>query len=127
MWMRRQRVCHRRELRGSGRREVRQGAWLGDKSRPAGIHISSGVIVDNHNNLLVSDFYKDTILIYPPGHTSPSGKLTVPNPTSIALNKPENSVYVPECFNSECNDYGGVGVYDYPSGTFVATISMGGA
>ena len=47
----------------------------GTNLRLRGLTYPDGVIVDNHNNLLVSDFYKDAVLIYSPGHTSPSESL----------------------------------------------------
>jgi sugar lactone lactonase YvrE len=80
----------------------------------------SGVIVDKHNNLVVSDFGLSEILIYPPGQTSPSGTITVPSADRSALNKPENVIYGPEGFNY------GAGVYEYPGGTLVTTIPIGG-
>ena len=78
------------------------------------------MIVDKKKNLVVSDFGLSEILIYPPGQMSPSGTITVPSADRSALNKPENVIYGPEGFNY------GVGVYDYPGGTFVTTIPIGG-
>jgi hypothetical protein len=78
----------------------------------------AGVIIDD-GHLTVSDFGGSTILIYPPGQTSPSVTITVPyNPERSAINRAENEIYVPL-------DYA-VGVYDYPSGKFVTEFSTGG-
>ena len=85
-----------------------------------GLSEPSGVIVDKKNNLVVSDFGLSEILIYPPGQTSPSGTITVPSADRSAINKAENVIYGPEGFNY------GVGVFDYPGGTLVTTIPVGG-
>jgi sugar lactone lactonase YvrE len=86
-----------------------------------GLVFPAGVIIDKNNNLVVSDEGGSEILIYRPRQTSPSGTMTVPSPIRSAINKPENLIYVPES-----NSNYGVGVYDYPSGTLVTTIPIGG-
>jgi hypothetical protein len=85
-----------------------------------GLEEPSGVIVDKNNNVVVSDFGLSEILIYPPGQTSPSGTIAAPSADRSAINKAENVIYAGLGFNY------GAGVYDYPSGTLVTTISTGG-
>ena len=85
-----------------------------------GLDDPTGVLIDNKNDVVVSDFEQEAILIYPPGKTSPSSTITVPDPDRSALNKTEGEIFAPE------GDYSGVGVYDYPSGTPVASIPIGG-
>lgn len=80
----------------------------------------SGVLIDNKNDVVVSDFEQGAILIYPSGQTSPSGTITAQDPDRSAINKTENEIFVPQGSDDE------VGVYDYPSGTLVTTIPIGG-
>jgi hypothetical protein len=84
-----------------------------------GLEYPAGVIrVDKY--LVVSDFGEGAILIYPPGQKSPSETIAVPAPERGAINKSETLIYVPEASNY------GIGVYDYPSGTYVTTVGAGG-
>lgn len=84
-----------------------------------GLSVPSGAIVDKNKNLVVSDFEANEVLIYPLGKTSPSSTFSVPSPDRININKKENEIFAPEGSND------GLGVYDYPSGTLVTTISIG--
>lgn len=86
-----------------------------------GLYHPTGVIVED-KYLIVSDVYEGLILTYAPGQTSPSSTFTAPYPERSAINKGENVIYVP------AHDYypDQVGVYDYPSGTLVTTVSVGG-
>lgn len=80
----------------------------------------AGVIVADHD-LIVTDFDSNEILTYPLGQTSPSSTISVGCPVRPAINKAENKIYVPET----CS-YFTVGVYDYPSGTLVTNLPIGG-
>jgi hypothetical protein len=92
-----------------------------------GLSQPAGVIIDKNKNLIVSDWGLSETLIYPPGQTSPSGMITVPFPDRSAINKSENLVYVPEGYNYYSPYfYFIVGVYEYPSGTLVTTVGIGG-
>jgi DNA-binding beta-propeller fold protein YncE len=78
------------------------------------------VIVADHN-LIVTDFDSNEILTYPLGQTSPSSTISVTCPDRPAINKAENRIYVPETCSEDT-----VGVYDYPSGTLVTNLPIGG-
>ncbi len=80
----------------------------------------AGVMVAN-NDLIVTDFDGNEILTYPLGQTSPSSTISVPCPDRPAINKIENKIYVPETCSEDT-----VGVYDYPSGTLVTDLPIGG-
>jgi hypothetical protein len=79
----------------------------------------SGVLIDKHNDVVVSDGELGAVLIYPPGQTSPSSTISATGADRSALNKNESEIYVPEGGNDQ------VGVYDYPKGTAGTTISIG--
>jgi sugar lactone lactonase YvrE len=92
-----------------------------------GLNYPAGVIIDKNKNVVVSDWGQSEILIYPPGKTSPSETIAVPFPDRSAINKSENLVFAPEGSYYYCPScYFVVGVYDYPSGTLVTTIGIGG-
>lgn len=99
--------------------EFVNGSGSGTNLGLTGLVESTGVIIDENNNLVVSDFPQGRIFIYPLGHTSPSRKLKVPFPKRSAMNEAENEIYVPE-------SHGRVGVYTYPDGKLVTRISIGG-
>jgi hypothetical protein len=80
----------------------------------------TGVLIDKSSNVVVSDYGGDDILIYPPGSTSPSSTISVDTPDRSAVNKAENLIYVPQGI------YDDVDVLDYPSGTSVTTVPIGG-
>jgi hypothetical protein len=84
-----------------------------------GLVSASGVLVDNHGNLVVSDFGGGLIDIYPPGATSPSSTISISEPDRSAINKTENDLYVPQGANYDA------AVLSYPSGSTVTTISIG--
>lgn len=84
-----------------------------------GLKYPAGVIRDD-GYLVVFDFGGNAILTYPPGKKSPSGTITVPQPERGAINAAEDLLYVPEE-----SDYG-IGVFDYPSGTYVSIVGAGG-
>jgi hypothetical protein len=85
-----------------------------------GLEDPSGILIDNKNDVVVSDFELGEILIYPSGQTSPSSTIAAPDADRSAVNKTENEIFAPEGANDE------VGVYDYPSGTLVTNIPLGG-
>jgi hypothetical protein len=78
---------------------------------------AAGVLVDSHNDIVVSEY--NNINIYPHGDKSPSSTISVGYPDRSALNKKENLIYVPQ------TSYNDVKVLDYPSGKSVKTISIG--
>jgi hypothetical protein len=80
----------------------------------------TGVMLAN-NDLIVTDFDSNEILTYPLGQTSPSSTISVPCPDRPAINKAETKIYVPETCSEDT-----VGVYDYPSGTLVTNLPIGG-
>jgi hypothetical protein len=73
------------------------------------------------NDLIVTDFDSDEILTYPLGQTSSTSAISVPCPDRPAINNAENEIYVPETCSEDA-----VGVYDYPSGTLVTNLPIGG-
>jgi hypothetical protein len=77
-----------------------------------------GVIV-TATDLIVTDFDAGEILTYPLGHTSSSSTISVYEPVRPALTNAEHKIYIPS------TNSGNTGVYDYPSGTFVANIQGG--
>jgi hypothetical protein len=79
-----------------------------------------GVLIDKHNNVVVSDAVAGEIFIYPQGKTSPSSEISVSNANRSALNQQGNLIYVPRGHTNH------VDVLDYPSGTGVKTFSIGG-
>lgn len=86
-----------------------------------GLVTPAGVLVDENGNLAISDNTLPGVNIYPPGSTSPSA--TIANtqaPDRSAFDRAENLIYVPESTNDAVN------IYDYPSGTFVQTLSLSG-
>lgn len=93
----------------------------GKNLRLTGLFEPTGVIVED-KYLIVSDVYEGLILTYAPGQTSPSSTFTAPYPERSVINKAENVIYVPEHYYTPRQ----VGVYDYPSGTLVTTVSVGG-
>jgi len=87
---------------------------LSDLSAP------TGVLIDKKANVVVSDYGDDDILIYPAGSTSPSSTISVDTPDRSAVNKTENLIYVPQGRSDD------VDVLDYPSGTPVTIVKIGG-
>jgi hypothetical protein len=87
---------------------------LSDLSAP------TGVLIDKNSNVVVSDYGGDEVLIYPAGSTSPSSTISVKTPDRSAVDKAENLIYVPQGI------YDDVDVPDYPSGTRVTTVPVGG-
>lgn len=85
-----------------------------------GLQSPDGVIIDDKYLIISDNVGGGAILIYSPGQKSPSSTISVPYPDRSALNRAENEIYAPE------SPYYGVGVYDYPGGTFVTTIPIGG-
>jgi hypothetical protein len=79
-----------------------------------------GVIVADHD-LIVTDSDSNEVLTYPLGQTSPSSTISVPCPDGPTINKAESKIYVPETCSEDT-----VGVYDYPSGTLVTNLPIGG-
>jgi hypothetical protein len=84
-----------------------------------GLTEPSGVLVDKHGDLVVSDYDASLIDIYPPGDTSPSSTISVPNPDRGAINKKQNDIYVPQGSGYS------VVVLSYPGGSPVTSISIG--
>jgi hypothetical protein len=84
-----------------------------------GLAAPTGAIVDKNKNLIVSDFAQSEVLTYPPGKKSPSSTFFVETPAAMNINRKESEIYAPGG-----GDYA-VGVYDYPSGTFVTSIDIG--
>ncbi len=84
-----------------------------------GIEGPTGVLIDKHNDVVVSDFDLSEVLVYPPGQTSPSATISATDTDRSAVNEKEKKIYVPEGPNYQ------VGVYDYPKGTAVTTITIG--
>jgi sugar lactone lactonase YvrE len=99
--------------------EFANASGSGTNLNLSGLEAPAGVLIDNNNDVVVSDFFVGAILIYPPGQTSPSSTISVSSPERSGINKAENEIYPPEA-----NNYA-VGVYDYPSGNLVTTISIG--
>ncbi len=83
-----------------------------------GLSSPSGVLIDNLSNLVVSDFGASLIDIYPPGHTSPSGTISVANPDRTSIKNTENTLYVPQGFNDS------VDILRYPSGSSIGTLGF---
>lgn len=87
----------------------------------SGLENPAGVLVDSSGNLAVSDNTLPGVNIYPPGATSPSATIAAnESPDRSAFNRAENLIYVPEGSND------GVNIYDYPTGTFVQTVTISG-
>ena len=78
----------------------------------------AGALVDNHGNLVISDFAAGLIDIYPPGHTSPSGTISVSEPDRTSINNRENTLYVPQGSNYS------VDILSYPGGSTLGTIGL---
>lgn len=78
-----------------------------------------GVLIDNNDDVVVSDVGAGKIFIYPQGKTSPSSEISVANPHRSNFNQSENLIYVPQGAG------GDVDVLDYPSGTSVTSFSVG--
>jgi hypothetical protein len=100
--------------------EFVNGSGSGTNLGLSGLKEPTGVIIDKNNNLVVSNFKRHRIGIYPPGHTSPSRHIEVPFPDRSAINQAENNIYVPE------GDRDRVRVFTYPAGKLVTTIQIGG-
>jgi hypothetical protein len=84
-----------------------------------GLTEPTGVLVDQHGNLVVSDNGTNLIDIYPPGQTSPSSTISVDQPERIALNNGQNQIYAPQGNDAL------VSVFAYPSGTRITWIEIG--
>lgn len=106
--------------------EYANGSGSGTNLGLTGLEWPNGVIIDNNNgprrrpHIIVTDYDLSEILIYRPGQTTPSRTIAAPGAWHSAINKAENLIYVPKSNSS-------VGVYDYPSGTLVTTIPVGGS
>jgi hypothetical protein len=100
--------------------EFVSGSGSGTNLGLTGLVEPTGVIIDKNNNLVVSNFKRHRICIYPPGKTSPSRHIEVAFPDRSAINQAENNIYVPE------GDRDRVGVLTYPAGKLVTTIPIGG-
>lgn len=101
--------------------EFAHGKPTGTNLNLVGLVTPAGMLVDENGNLAVSDNTLPGVNIYPPGSTLPSA--TIANteaPDRSAFDRAENLIYVPE------STYGAVNIYDYPSGTFVQTLSLQG-
>ncbi|HZV76271.1 MAG TPA: hypothetical protein VFF63_00775 [Candidatus Babeliales bacterium] len=85
---------------------------LEDLTRP------QGVLLDANSNIVISD--DGEVLVYAPGLKTPSTAFGAPQCGPSALNKSENLIYVSQGGNTDQ-----VGVYDYPSGTFVTQLAFG--
>jgi hypothetical protein len=83
-----------------------------------GLSAPTGALVDNHGNLVVSDFSASLIDIYPPGHTSPSGTISVTFPDRTSINNLENTLYVPQGSDDS------VDILSYPSGSPTGSIKL---
>ncbi len=83
-----------------------------------GLTSPAGALVDNHGNLVISDFAAGLIDIYPPGHTSPSGTISVSEPDRTSINNRENTLYVPQGSNYS------VDILSYPGGSTLGTIGL---
>lgn len=87
-----------------------------------GLLSPTGVLVDKHGNIAVSDFALPGINLYKPGHTAPFATIAASDATDrSALDHKQNLIYVPEA------DYSLVNVYKYPSGKFVQSVSISGS
>ncbi|HEY6327446.1 MAG TPA: hypothetical protein VIW73_13160 [Candidatus Cybelea sp.] len=84
-----------------------------------GLTQPAGVLIDNHGNIVVSDFSSNLIDIYAPGATAPSSTISVNSPTHIGLNNRENRIYAPQG-NKHATE-----VLTYPGGSVIKTIAGG--
>ncbi|MGA8797181.1 MAG: hypothetical protein WB526_09005 [Candidatus Cybelea sp.] len=84
-----------------------------------GLGEPTGVLVDKHGDLVVSDNDTNLIDIYPPGQTSPSSTTSVDEPERIALNNEQNQIYAPQGNDAI------VSVFPYPSGSRITWIEIG--
>lgn len=83
-----------------------------------GLSDPTGALVDNHGNLVISDYEAGLIDIYAPGHTSPSSTITVANPDRTSINAGENTLYVPE------GSLNKVDIVSYPSGSSTGSVTL---
>jgi hypothetical protein len=78
---------------------------------------ASGVIVDQHRNIVVTDFRLPGVNIYPPGSANPSATIGGEGqPDRSALNAEEDLIYV--------TNEDQVDIYTYPSGTLVESLTV---
>ena len=96
------------------------GAEPGKNLKLNGLVYPAGVLIDNHHNIVVTDFELPGISVYPRGSRSPSKQIILgasQNPDRSALNREETYLYVPMPFENV------VAVYGYPSGNFVKSFN----
>jgi predicted ribosome-associated RNA-binding protein Tma20 len=87
-----------------------------------GLLAPTGVLVDQHGNIAVSDFALPGINLYKPGHTAPFATIAASDATDrSAIDHKQNLIYVPEA------DYSLVNIYKYPSGKFVKGLTISGS
>ncbi|MBV9720192.1 MAG: hypothetical protein JOZ77_12805 [Candidatus Eremiobacteraeota bacterium] len=82
----------------------------------AGLSSPAGVLIDEHGDIVISDFGAGVIRIYPPGASEPSSSISVGSPERSALNSKENLIYVPQQYN-------GLSVLTYPDGALLKTVA----
>ena len=80
-----------------------------------------GIAVDSRGNVLIVDQGSAAIDVFPRGATSPSKIIAngLEQPILIALNKPQDKLYVAD---DGISGNGTVRVYSYPEGNLVNTI-----
>lgn len=98
------------------------GSGSGANLGLTGLKLPAGVIIDDNDNLILTDKGRRKILIYAPGQTSPSRTINAfvaGDPVHSALNKAENLIAVPQT-----DEY--VAMFDYPSFKYVTIYTAGG-
>lgn len=88
------------------------------------VHTPAGLVLDKKGNLIVADAtLPAAILVFPPGQTQPSLKVTqgVGNPFLSCLDKKENRYFVTDSYPSP----EGIDVFTYPKLKFLYRVSAG--